>query len=167
MAKDKIDTNPILLKLGEYIIPTIVVLAIFSSLILVYYVMANPAGTSVDTTSTVTPTVVDSASFEIKTLKEGTGAGVKSGQEVTVNYTGTLADGTKFDSSYDRKTPFTFTLGAGNVIKGWDLGIVGMKVGEKRKLTIPASMGYGVSGVPSVIPGNATLYFEVDMVSFK
>ena len=165
--------NPTMLKLGEYIVPTIVSLAIISSLILVYYVMSNPAEktpTDTSATSTVTtptPTAIDSDKFEIKTITEGKGEGAKTGQAVTVNYLGTLKDGTKFDSSYDRKEPFTFNLGAGEVIQGWDQGVVGMKVGEKRKLTIPASMGYGASGAGGVIPPNATLIFEVEMVSFK
>lgn len=98
-------------------------------------------------------------------LKEGSGPEAKAGDKVTVNYVGTLENGTKFDSSIDRGQPFQFTLGAGQVIKGWDLGVVGMKVGEKRKLTIPADLGYGASGAGGgVIPPNATLIFEVDML---
>ena len=82
----------------------------------------------------------------------GTGVEATSGKKVTVNYVGTLADGTKFDSSYDRGTPFTFNLGAGEVIAGWDQGVIGMKVGGKRKLTIPSSLGYGATGAGGVIP---------------
>ena len=97
----------------------------------------------------------------------GTGAEAVSGKKVTVNYLGTLSDGTKFDSSYDRGTPFSFNLGAGEVIKGWDQGVAGMKVGGKRKLTIPPSLGYGAAGAGGVIPGNATLIFEVELLKVE
>jgi FKBP-type peptidyl-prolyl cis-trans isomerase len=97
----------------------------------------------------------------------GTGQEAKTGDTVSVNYTGWLADGTKFDSSYDRNQALDFTLGAGNVIKGWDEGVVGMKVGGKRKLIIPPDLAYGASGYPPVIPANATLTFEVELVAIK
>ena len=95
--------------------------------------------------------------LEIKVLKEGTGdQEAKSGDFVKVHYTGTLEDGTKFDSSVDRGEPFEFTLGVGQVIQGWDQGVAGMKIGEKRKLTIPSELGYGASGAGNLIPPNAT-----------
>ena len=97
----------------------------------------------------------------------GTGATAIAGQTVTVNYTGWLTNGTKFDSSKDRNQPFTFRLGAGEVIPGWDEGIDGMKVGGIRKLTIPPQMGYGARGAGGVIPPNATLVFEVELLSVK
>ena len=97
----------------------------------------------------------------------GTGVEAVSGKSVTVHYTGTLTDGTKFDSSKDRGEPFTFNLGAGEVIKGWDQGVVGMKVGGKRKLTIPSELGYGTQGAGGVIPPNATLIFEVELLDVK
>jgi len=100
----------------------------------------------------------------INDVVAGTGAEAKSGDTVTVNYIGTLDDGTKFDSSYDRKTPFKFLLGAGQVIKGWDMGVVGMKVGGKRELVIPPEMGYGDRAV-SVIPANSTLHFTVELLA--
>lgn len=100
-------------------------------------------------------------------LTPGTGAEAKAGQTVRVNYTGWLTDGTKFDSSLDTGSPFEFELGAGMVIKGWDEGVVGMKVGEKRKLVIPPALGYGARGAGGVIPPNATLVFEVDLVSVR
>ncbi|MEK7076770.1 MAG: FKBP-type peptidyl-prolyl cis-trans isomerase, partial [Patescibacteria group bacterium] len=92
-------------------------------------------------------------------IRAGNGAEAKAGDAVRVNYLGRLADGTKFDSSYDRGEPFEFTLGAGRVILGWELGIPGMKVGGKRKLTIPPELGYGEGGSLPVIPPNATLVF--------
>lgn len=105
--------------------------------------------------------------LEIKDLIPGTGEVAVSGKNVSVNYIGTLVDGTKFDSSYDRNEPFSFTLGIGQVIEGWEEGIVGMKVGGKRKLTIPSSMAYGEAGIPGVIPGGATLVFEVELLEIK
>ena len=105
----------------------------------------------------------------LKILDEviGTGAEVKAGDTVTVNYLGTLENGTKFDSSYDRNTPFTTQIGVGQVIKGWDEGIVGMKVGGKRKLIIPSSLGYGDQGAGDAIPPNSTLVFVVELLDVK
>jgi peptidylprolyl isomerase/FKBP-type peptidyl-prolyl cis-trans isomerase FkpA len=97
-------------------------------------------------------------------LVVGTGKEAVSGNRVTVHYLGTLADGRKFDASYDRGQPFTFNLGAGQVIKGWDQGVAGMLVGGKRKLTIPPDLGYGARGAGGVIPPNATLVFEVELL---
>jgi FKBP-type peptidyl-prolyl cis-trans isomerase len=99
----------------------------------------------------------------IKDVVVGKGAVAKAGDKVTVNYTGWLTDGKKFDSSIG-KAPFEFTLGAGQVIPGWDQGVAGMKVGGKRKLTIPADLGYGAQGAGGVIPPNATLLFDVELL---
>ncbi len=103
--------------------------------------------------------------LKIDVLKEGDGAVAQAGHRVSVHYTGWLTDGTKFDSSVDRGTPFEFPLGAGRVIQGWDHGVEGMKIGEKRKLTIPSEMGYGARGAGGVIPPNATLVFEVELLA--
>ena len=97
-------------------------------------------------------------------LKVGTGAEAKPGQTVTVHYRGTLTNGTKFDASYDRGEPFSFSLGAGQVIKGWDQGVAGMKIGGRRKLIIPSELGYGPKGAGEKIPPNATLVFEVELL---
>jgi FKBP-type peptidyl-prolyl cis-trans isomerase FkpA len=100
----------------------------------------------------------------IEELTVGTGAEAVAGQYVSVHYTGWLTDGTKFDSSKDRGDPFEFPLGAGHVIRGWDEGVQGMKIGGSRKLTIPADLGYGPRGAGGVIPPNATLVFEVELL---
>ena len=106
--------------------------------------------------------------LQIEVLTEGVGEEVKSGDNVSVHYTGILEDGSKFDSSLDRGSPFVFTVGIGQVIKGWDSGILGMKVGEKRKLTIAPELGYGATGTPGgPIPPNATLIFEVELLSIN
>jgi FKBP-type peptidyl-prolyl cis-trans isomerase len=113
-------------------------------------------------------TVTLKSGLKYQDLKEGTGEAAKKDDKVEVHYTGWLAkDGKKFDSSKDRGRPFTFTLGAGRVIKGWDEGVVGMKVGGKRKLMIPAKLGYGERGAGDDIPPNADLVFEVEMLKIS
>lgn len=105
--------------------------------------------------------------LKIEDMKVGTGAEAVAGKTVSVHYTGWLTDGKKFDSSLDRGQPFKFPLGAGRVIQGWDKGVVGMKVGGKRKLTIPPQLAYGERGAGGVIPPNATLVFEVELLGVE
>ena len=111
--------------------------------------------------------VTTASGLKYEDLTVGEGAEAKSGDRVSVHYTGWLENGTKFDSSVDRGRPFDFPLGAGRVIKGWDQGVAGMKVGGKRKLTIPPALGYGERGAGGVIPPNATLVFEVELLKIN
>lgn len=105
--------------------------------------------------------------LKIEDITVGTGAEVKSGDTIVINYKGTLQDGTQFDSSYDRGQPFETKIGVGMVIKGWDVGVLGMKVGGKRRLTIPSDMAYGAQGAGSAIPPNSPLIFELELLSVK
>ena len=107
------------------------------------------------------------AELVIEELQLGTGTEAATGKTVDVHYTGWLTDGTKFDSSVDRGRPFSFRLGAGQVIKGWDQGVAGMKVGGKRRLTIPSQLAYGDRGFPGAIPPGATLVFEVELLGVR
>jgi len=110
------------------------------------------------------PAITTASGLVIEDITEGTGEEARAGHTVTVHYTGWLTDGAKFDSSKDRNDPFDFPLGARHVIAGWDEGVQGMKVGGTRKLTIPPSLGYGARGAGGVIPPNATLVFEVELL---
>ena len=109
-------------------------------------------------------TTTTASGLIIEDLIVGSGAEASAGQEVTVHYTGWLTNGTKFDSSKDRDDPCVFPLGGGRVIRGWDEGVQGMKIGGKRKLTIPPELGYGARGAGGAIPPNATLVFEVELL---
>lgn len=111
--------------------------------------------------------LITDSGLKIEELTEGDGATAETGQKVSVHYTGWLTDGRKFDSSVDRNEPFQFALGRGMVIRGWDEGVAGMKVGGKRKLTIPPQLGYGARGAGGVIPPNATLVFEVELLGVQ
>jgi FKBP-type peptidyl-prolyl cis-trans isomerase len=113
------------------------------------------------------PSPLPDEKLSLTTVAPGRGVIAHAGDRVSVHYVGTLADGSKFDSSRDRKQPFEFVLGRGQVIKGWDQGIEGMKVGEKRKLVIPPSLAYGARGAPPTIPPNATLVFDVELVKVQ
>ena len=115
----------------------------------------------------MTCTIPGMAELQIEDLEVGTGAEATPGQMVSVHYTGWLTSGEKFDSSLDRGKPFAFALGGGQVIKGWDQGVAGMKIGGKRKLTIPPDLGYGARGAGGVIPPNATLIFEAELVDVQ
>lgn len=150
----------------DSVIPAIVVIALIGSMLLTVYAITREnnesnLNTQVEVNQNPTET---SAQLQVETLKEGKGDAVKDGDTVKVNYKGTLTNGTQFDSSYDRNTPFEFTVGAGEVISGWELGLIGMKVGEKRKLTIPSALGYGSNAVGS-IPANSTLIFEIELLA--
>jgi len=152
---------------GEWIavsISLIIIVIFFWS----FFMNRSDSSPAVETLPTATSTdALPSAGLKIEDVLVGSGAAAKNGDEIAVHYTGTLVDGKKFDSSVDRGTPIEITLGAGEVIKGWDQGILGMKVGGKRKLTIPASLAYGAAGRPPVIPPNATLIFDIELVSIK
>ena len=124
--------------------------------------------TNKGTNNTNNKTMVDVTELKIEDEVVGTGDTAVSGNKVTVDYVGMLTNGKVFDASKSHgSTGFTFTLGKGEVIKGWDQGVAGMKVGGKRKLTIPASLAYGANGIGGVIPPNATLIFEVELLSTK
>lgn len=140
------------------IVAIVIVLALAASAI-AYLITRRDGqgGTEVTTTS----------GLKYVDITEGTGATPRTGQMLSVHYTGTLQDGTKFDSSYDRGKPYEFRIGTGSVIKGWDEGLMNMKVGGKRKLIIPPNLGYGPRGSPPKIPGNATLLFDVELVDAK
>jgi len=124
----------------------------------------SPAADAPVATSKV---VTTASGLKYEVLREGNGPVAKAGQTVSVHYTGWLTDGTKFDSSVDGGQPFDFPLGAGRVIKGWDEGVAGMKVGEKRKLTIPSDLGYGDHGAGNLIPPGATLIFDVELLGIQ
>ncbi|MCU7924022.1 MAG: FKBP-type peptidyl-prolyl cis-trans isomerase [Candidatus Thiodiazotropha sp. (ex Dulcina madagascariensis)] len=110
---------------------------------------------------------ITDSGLKYEDLSEGSGGVAAAGQRVSVHYTGWLKDGDKFDSSLDRDQPFDFTLGKGMVIRGWDEGVAGMKVGGKRRLTIPSQLGYGSRGTGGVIPPNATLVFDVELLGIS
>ncbi len=111
--------------------------------------------------------ITTASGLQYEDLVAGEGPAAQAGNTVSVHYTGWLEDGTKFDSSVDRGTPFEFPLGGGRVIPGWDEGVAGMQVGGKRRLTIPSELGYGATGAGGVIPPNATLIFEVELLEIK
>ena len=149
----------------------IVVVAFLVIAAVVYFAfLRNTPSSSSPTISPSTSSqgmITTASGLKYEDLAVGAGAEAQTGDDVSVHYTGWLEDGTKFDSSLDRGVPFEFTLGRGMVIKGWDEGVAGMKVGGKRRLIIPPDLGYGASGAGGVIPPNATLIFEVELLGIK
>jgi FKBP-type peptidyl-prolyl cis-trans isomerase len=125
------------------------------------------AAANKETKNMADQTVTTESGLKYVDLVVGTGRQPEVGDTASVHYTGWLADGKKFDSSVDRKEPFSFRVGAGQVIKGWDEGVIGMKIGGKRKLTIPPQLGYGARGAGGVIPPNATLTFDVELLDLR
>ncbi len=148
----------------------IIIIILLIAVVLAFYFIIKPretaAPTNENTVSNNSNNTNKMDEVKIEVLQQGQGAETKNGDVLTVNYVGTLENGTKFDSSIDRNQPFSFTLGAGQVIQGWDQGLVGMKIGEKRRLTIPASLGYGDRNI-GTIPANSTLIFEVDLLKIN
>jgi peptidylprolyl isomerase len=145
------------------------VIGILVLVVFAYFIFGlNGSSSTPQSSAQPTPQTVTSSTdkLQIQDEKIGTGAAVKKGDTVQINYVGTLANGTKFDASADHGGPFTTQIGVGQVIKGWDEGIIGMKVGGKRKLTIPPSLGYGDQATGS-IPANSTLIFQVQLVGIK
>jgi len=126
--------------------------------------ITTPAFATQDSKADGGKTVVTASGLKYVDVLVGKGASPVSGKQVKVHYTGTLENGTKFDSSLDRNEPFSFAIGVGQVIKGWDEGVMTMKVGGKRKLIIPSKLGYGTRGAGGVIPPNATLLFDVELL---
>jgi FKBP-type peptidyl-prolyl cis-trans isomerase len=148
------------------LITTIVIMVLVVSGV-IYLLWTNTNTVKNDQTNTSSSSVSSASELKIETLVEGKGEALKAGQNAVVNYRGTLTNGTEFDSSYKRNQTFTVNnVGKANVIEGWNQGLIGMKVGEKRRLTIPPALGYGSSGQGS-IPGNATLIFEVELMEIK
>lgn len=138
----------------------IVVIVVLAAAAVTYVLMRRGPATGAE--------VVTASGLKYVDIVEGTGASPQTGQTVAVQYTGTLENGTKFDSSLDpNRRPYEFRIGTGSVIKGWDEGLMSMKVGGKRKLIIPPALGYGVTGSPPSIPPNSTLLFDVELLSVK
>jgi FKBP-type peptidyl-prolyl cis-trans isomerase len=160
--------------IGAVIVLVVVVIAIFVYRDYASRTQANsqansyPIGTLDTTPPSLSANAITTASgLQYEDLKTGTGAAAKSGDTVSVNYIGWLTDGTKFDSNLDRNQTFSFTIGKGQVIVGWDEGVQGMQAGGIRLLVIPPTLGYGANGYPPTIPGNATLIFEVQLIGIN
>lgn len=150
----------------------IIIIALILLIIVVSFILffgkkvSGPTVTPTNTPEQNGPTKMNKDGVSIEILKQGSGVEAKNGDQVTVNYIGTLENGQKFDASADHGGIFSFNLGAGKVIQGWDIGVVGMRMGEKRKLTIPPELGYGANDL-GVIPPNSTLVFEVDLLKIN
>ena len=147
----------------KFLIITILLLIVI--MLIAYFVVVNNNGNNSDKGNQNTnPTGTEIQGMKVETLRQGSGQGAKVGDYLTTNYVGTLQDGKEFDSSIKRNVQYTFQLGKDRVIKGWDLGLLGMKVGETRKLTIPPELAYGLDGFPPTIPQNATLTYVIDLL---
>jgi len=156
---------------GKSILYGVVALAVIAGVI-IYFTRPAPISSPPPVIPTITPnspaaTIAPMDKLVIEDLQEGTGSAVKSGDTIVVHYTGTLADGKKFDSSLDRGQPFTTQIGVGQVIPGWDQGLPGMKVGGLRRLLIPSELGYGSRGAGSSIPPDSDLIFEIQLLEIK
>ena len=151
----------------KYIIILVVAVLVFGWLYFKFDYKSKSVANNVSPAGFVAEKKENKTELKIDVLQGGSGDGAKSGDTVAVHYVGTLVDGRKFDSSRDRGQPFSFQLGARQVIPGWDQGLQGMKVGEKRRLTIPPELAYGEQGAGSVIGPNAMLIFEVEMLEIK
>ena len=158
-------------KKNMMVVWVLIVLVVIAGLIFITIKYKSPVSQNVQTGQEQNTNMDNTQGVKVTILKEGTGDVAKSGDTVAMNYTGTLADGTVFDSNVDAKfkhvQPLIFTIGAGQVIKGWDVGIAGMKVGEQRKLEIQPDFAYGATGAGGVIPPNATLTFDVELLGIK
>ena len=144
------------------------IILIIIAVVAIYFSLPKNQNNKMEQTSNQqTPSSFDIQGMKVEVLKQGTGEGAKAGDNIVVNYVGTLTNGTKFDSSIDRNQPFPYTLGQNQVIKGWELGLLGMKVGEERKLTIPPELGYGAQSPSPLIPANSTLVFDITMLSIN
>lgn len=144
-----------------------IIILIILGLGVLVYLRSTPVKNTQENSTMQDTTTTESNGLQINDIKVGEGAAAKAGDTVSVNYKGTLTDGTQFDSSYDRGEPFEFTLGQGNVIPGWDQGVVGMQIGGVRQLTIPPELGYGTQGAGDAIPPNATLVFEIELLAIN
>lgn len=152
------------------LIDTAIIAIISLIAMLVYLAVPRSAASPTESTEnnlSASSTTNMPTDLNVSVIKEGSGEPAKNGDTLLVHYTGTLEDGTVFDSSIPRGSPFSVTLGKGQVIPGWELGLLGMKVGEERKLVIPPELAYGKDGFTGVIPGNATLTFDVQLLEIK
>ena len=152
---------------NQRIIIAAILLVLLAALAYLVYASTNSNSELEESMTDLEGMTTTASGLKYKDLVIGNGQEAKAGNIVQVHYTGWLTDNTKFDSSLDRGQPFEFTLGAGRVIKGWDEGVAGMKVGGKRRLVIPPELGYGVRGAGNVIPPNAMLIFDVELLGVK